>query len=161
MAKKMYDDEEKIQSTSEPPKIIQELTKVASDYLNKNYKHAKANLAARIPAAPIDIAKWWVSIERPAKIPYENCTEKTGKNDRIYWNCPYIDWCKYTLSHFLTETTEFQDLIIDQHLNGIHWRGERREVFERIIKENNSYKNNPVEYKKKAFKAMHAFLGMK
>ena len=159
MAKKIFKSEHE-ETPIGPPRLVDELTKIASAYLTKNYK-TKSNLAARIPAAPIDIAKWWVSIERPPKDPYENCVEKQGKNERMSWSCPYIDWCKYTLNSFLSESNEFQDLIIDQHLEGLHWRGERREVFDRVIIEKEKFKENPAEYKKKAFAAMHAFLGMK
>ena len=74
-----YKTDEEIEEVSDqPPKLIDELAKVAKSFMEKNYKHLN-RLAPRVPREPINIAKWWVSIERQFKPGYEDCRKLTGK----------------------------------------------------------------------------------
>jgi len=140
----MFNDEEK-EIIQVPPSIVDELTKIASTYINSHY--GKLNWAPRIPKEPIHIARWWLTLERPAREPQENCVKKSNKQGHESWHCPYIDYCKYTLNAFLRQTPKFQDLIIDSNLDKIYWRGGSEMMFMRIIDEAKKYRKDPTKGK--------------
>lgn len=131
----MFDDDDldQVKDPSQPPQLVDELTKVAAVFMNKNYNNL--DLCNRVPKEPREIAKWWATIEREPDH-HEACRKKTKHRlGGSYWYCPYIDYCKNTLMKFLHQTPEFQSAIINANINGCYWRGHDQEDFSEILSE--------------------------
>lgn len=114
------------------------------------------NGTALPPVAPQDHGKavqWFIRIvEKPSDEEREHT--KFTKNGDPYSVWPYADRVTRLLCKFITLSQNYQEYIVAAQEDGIHWRGEDFDMFQRIVEEKEKMREMGInEYRIQARRA--------